>query len=82
MRNRSVPVIFGSPLVDTIKKNRETLTDTSKEFGLEINGEKTKYKLLSHHQNVCQNRDIKIANRLFEKCHNSNIWWRQSQIKS
>jgi hypothetical protein len=28
--------------------------------------EKTKYMLLSHHQNVGQNRDIKIANRSFE----------------
>jgi hypothetical protein len=29
-------------------------------------GEKTKYMLLSRHQNVGQNRDIKIANRSFE----------------
>jgi hypothetical protein len=45
--------------IDTIK-NTETLTDASKEVGLEINVEKTKYMLLSHHQNVGQNRDIKI----------------------
>jgi hypothetical protein len=49
--------------IDTIKKNKETLIDASKEVGLEINIEKTKYKLLSHHQNAGQNRDIKIANR-------------------
>jgi hypothetical protein len=52
--------------VDTIKKNTETLTDASKEVGLEINVEKTEYMLLSRHQNVGQNRDIKIANRSFE----------------
>jgi hypothetical protein len=52
--------------VDTIKKNMETSIDASKEVGLEINVEKTKYMLLSHHQNVGQNRDINIANRLFE----------------
>jgi hypothetical protein len=52
--------------IDTIKKNTETLTDVSKEIGLEINVEKTKYMLLSRHKNVGQNRDIKIANRLFE----------------
>jgi hypothetical protein len=34
--------------------------------GLEINVEKTKYMLLSRHQNVGQNWDIKIANRSFE----------------
>jgi hypothetical protein len=50
------------------KKNTEPLIDTSKEVGIEINVEKTKYMLLSCHQNVGQNQDIKIANRLFEKC--------------
>jgi hypothetical protein len=29
--------------IDTIKKNTETLIDASKEVGLEINVEKTKY---------------------------------------
>jgi hypothetical protein len=45
--------------IDTIKKNTETLTDGSREVGLDINIEKTKYILLSHHQNAGQNRDIK-----------------------
>jgi hypothetical protein len=52
--------------IDTIKKNTETLIDASKEVGLEINSEKTKYMLLSHHRNIGQNRDIKIASRSFE----------------
>jgi hypothetical protein len=52
--------------IDTIKKNTETLIDASKEVGLEINVDKTKYMLLSRHQNVGQNQDIKIANRSFE----------------
>jgi sorting nexin-29 len=52
--------------IDTVKKNTETLIDASKEVGLGINIEKTKYMLLSRHQNVGQNRDIKIANRSFE----------------
>jgi hypothetical protein len=50
---------------DTIKKNTDILIDASK-VGLEINVDKTKYMLLSCHQNVCQNWDIKIANRSFE----------------
>jgi hypothetical protein len=50
----------------TIKKNTETLSDGSKEVCLEINVEKIKYTLLSRHQNVGQNRDIKIAKKLFE----------------
>jgi hypothetical protein len=50
----------------TIKKNTKTLIDAIKEVGLEINIEKTKYMLISHHQNVGQNLNIKIANRSFE----------------
>jgi hypothetical protein len=52
--------------IDTIKRNTETLTDSSKEVGLEVNTEKTKYMLLSHHQNSGQIHDIKRANTAFE----------------
>jgi hypothetical protein len=52
--------------IDTTKKNTDTLIDASKKVGLEIKAEKTKYMLLSHQQNVGQNQDMKIANRLFE----------------
>jgi hypothetical protein len=50
---------------DTIKENTETVIDASKEVGLETDVEKTKYMLLSRHQNVGQNRDIKIGDRMF-----------------
>jgi hypothetical protein len=52
--------------IHTTKRNTETLIDASKEFGLEINVEKTKYMLLSRHQNVDQNRDLRIGDRWFE----------------
>jgi hypothetical protein len=52
--------------IDTIQKNTETLIDASKKVGLEINKEKTKYMLLSRHQNAGQYRDIEIANRRFK----------------
>jgi hypothetical protein len=42
---------------DVIKKNTETLIDANKEVGLEVNTEKTKYMLLSHHQNAGQSYD-------------------------
>jgi hypothetical protein len=50
--------------IDTIKKNAETLIDASKEVGLEVNAEKTKYMLLSRQQNA--GHGIKIGNRCFE----------------
>jgi hypothetical protein len=52
--------------IDTIKKNTGTLIYASKEVGLEINVEKSKYMLLSRQQNVGQNWDKKIANRWFK----------------
>jgi hypothetical protein len=52
--------------MDTIKKNTHTFIDASKEVGLEVITEKTKYMLLSHHQNAGQNYGIKRANRCFE----------------
>jgi hypothetical protein len=51
--------------IGTIKKNTQTLIDASKEVGLDIKIEKTKCMLLSRHQNVGRNRDIKTANRSF-----------------
>jgi hypothetical protein len=49
--------------IDTINKNTETIIDASKEVGLEVNIEKTKYMFLSRDQNADHNRDIKIGNR-------------------
>jgi hypothetical protein len=59
--------------IDTIKKRTETLFDASREVGLEISIEKTKYMLLYWHQSAGQNWDIKIANSL-KMYHSSHIW--------
>jgi hypothetical protein len=51
----------------TIKKNTQTLTDSSQEVGLEVNAEEAKYALLlSCHQNAGHIHDIKIGNRCIE----------------
>jgi hypothetical protein len=52
--------------IDTIKKNTETLIGASKVVGLEVNAEKTKYMLLSCHQNAGQNHNIKTGDKSFE----------------
>jgi hypothetical protein len=52
--------------IKTLKKNTETLTEASKEIGIEVNTEKTKYMLLSCHQNAGQNHNIKIADTSLE----------------
>jgi hypothetical protein len=43
--------------------------------GLELNVEKTKYLLVSRHQNADRNQDIKKKETVCLKlCHSSNIW--------
>jgi hypothetical protein len=37
-----------------IKKDTETVIDASKEVGLEVNAQKTKYRLLSRHRKAAQ----------------------------
>jgi hypothetical protein len=51
--------------MDTIKKNTEAL-NVSKEVGLEVNPEKTKYMLTSCSQKIGQKHSKKTANRSFE----------------
>jgi hypothetical protein len=56
-----------------IKKNIETLIDSSKEVGPEGNGKKTKYMLLSRYQYAGQNNDIKMQIDFLKIRHGSNI---------
>jgi hypothetical protein len=52
--------------IDTIQKNTTALLDTSKEVGLEVNPEKTKYMLMSCYQKAGQRHSMKLVNRSFE----------------
>jgi coproporphyrinogen III oxidase-like Fe-S oxidoreductase len=46
-------------IMDTIQKNTKALLDASKEVGLEVNPENTKYMLVSHYQKAEQKHSIK-----------------------
>jgi hypothetical protein len=52
--------------IDTVQKNTKALLDASKEAGLEVNPEKTKYMLVSRCQKAGQRQSIKIGNISFE----------------
>jgi hypothetical protein len=59
-----VNILGGS--VYSIKKNTEDLVITSKEIGLDVNAEKTKYMVMSQNQNAGQNYNIKLNSKSFE----------------
>jgi hypothetical protein len=52
--------------VNTMKENSETLLQASRDIGLEINAEKTKYMIMSRYRYSGQNQNIRIANESFE----------------
>jgi hypothetical protein len=52
--------------IDTIHKNTKALLDSSKEVGLEVIPEKTKYMLVYRCQKAGQRQIIKTENRSFE----------------
>jgi coproporphyrinogen III oxidase-like Fe-S oxidoreductase len=60
--------------IDTIQTSTKALLDASKEIGLEVNPEKTKYMLVSRCQKAGQMQSIKIGNRSFESVQSSNAW--------
>jgi hypothetical protein len=60
-----VNILGGS--VHAIKTNTEALVVASKEIGLEVNAEKTKYMVMSGDRNVGQNGNIKLDNKSFER---------------
>jgi len=60
-----VNILGGS--VQTIKENAEVLIVASKEIGLEVNSDKTRYMVVSRDQNEGRSHSMKIDNRSFER---------------
>ena len=60
-----VDTLGGSVL--SMKKNTDALVVTSKETGLEVNAERSKYMVMSRDQNSGQNHNIKLDNKSFER---------------
>ena len=63
-----VNILGGS--VQTVKKNAGALVVASKETGLEVNSDKTKYMIMSRDQKAGQSHRVKTGNCSFERMEN------------
>jgi hypothetical protein len=54
--------------------HHETLVVASKQIGLEVNADKTKYMVMSGDQHAGRSHSMKISNSSFERVEDSDIW--------
>ena len=60
-----VNILGGS--VHTVKENAESLVIATKEIGLEVNADKTKYMFMSRDQNAGRGHSVKVDNSSIER---------------
>ena len=56
------------------KENAEALVAATREIGLEVSADKTKYMVMSRDQNAGRNHSVRIDNSTFERVEELNIW--------
>ena len=67
-----VNILSGSEY--TIKRNAEALVFASKDTGIEVNADKTKYMVMSRDQKPGRSHSIRNDNSCFERVEELNIW--------
>jgi hypothetical protein len=67
-----VSILGGS--VHTVKENAEAFVVVSKEFGLEVSADKTKFMVMSLEQNAVPDHSMKTDNSSLDGWKRSNIW--------
>ena len=53
--------------IHTLKENPEALVAATREIGLEVSADKTKYMVMSRDQNAGQNHNVRIDNSTYER---------------
>jgi len=61
----NVNILGGS--IHTLKENAETLVAATREIGLEVNADKTKYMVMSRDQNAGRIHSVRIDNSTFDR---------------
>jgi len=54
-------------IIHTLKENTKTLVGATREIGLEVNADKTKYMVMSRDQNAGRIHSVRIDNNTFER---------------
>jgi hypothetical protein len=62
--------------VHTVKEKAEALVVATKEIGLEVNADETKYIVMSRCRNAGRDDSVKTDNSSIERWKSSNIWER------
>ena len=70
-----VNILGGS--ANTVKENAEVLLVATKENGLEVNADKTKYMVMSRDRNAGRGHSVKIDNSSIGRVEEFNIWERR-----
>jgi len=60
-----VNILGGS--IHTLKENTEALVAATREIGLEVSADETKYMVMSRDQNAGQNHVVRIDNSTFKR---------------
>ena len=60
-----VNILGGS--IHSLKENEETLVAATREIGLEVSADKTKYMVMSRDQNAGRNHSVRIENSTFKR---------------
>ena len=67
-----VNILGGS--IHTLKENAEVLVVATREIGLEVSADKTKYMVMSRDQNAGRIQSVRMDNSTFERWKSLNIW--------
>jgi len=62
-----VNILGGSTRIHTLKDNADALVAATREIGLEVSADKTKYMVMSRDQNTGRNHSVRINNSTFER---------------